>query len=279
MNLTINGSSFSSIYKKLIDKVLNKPDYICCPRNQQIKECINVSLQLSNPYNNLYKNEVRSPDMRYLAGELAFYLSRSNRLEDIQKYSKFWTHISNNDGTVNSAYGYNIFKEQNIYEFTEAQWAYDCLKNDKDSRQAIIRFNKSHHSFDNNKDFPCTIFGQFLIRNNELIFIINMRSNDLKMGIVYDIPFFTVLQQMMYLSLKELYTDLKMGSYIHNVSSMHIYERDFKLFEEMLTKQFKSSALPKIKYNFSEDFEFNVPLDTQLSLSKDPLLKWIKKNK
>lgn len=216
------------------------------PRGKQIKERINESYILTNPYSNMFTNAVRSVPKRYIAGELDWYFSGSNKLEDIVKYSKFWSFICNEDQTLNSAYGYLLFKKLNAHGKTQWSWAYDSLVADKDTRQAMMYFGGPDYQFDGNKDFVCTSYGQFMIRNNKLNFHVYMRSNDLIKGATFDIPFFTVLQQNMLVLLREVYPDLEMGYYFHNATSLHIYESDFELVENMLKNRFEHDGLPAL---------------------------------
>lgn len=272
MSTFLNGNNFAHIYVQLIQRCLNTPDYISSPRGQNIYELINTSIELTNPLNNAYSNYIRPLNTKYLAGELNWYLSGSNSIGDIIGYSKFWNSIKNEDGTLNSAYGYNIFYDKiHATNTSEWEWAIDALIKDKDSRQSIIRINKPYHSREGVKDFPCTLTGQFLIRDNKLNFIINMRSNDLFKGIIYDIPFFTILQQMMRLSLLEYYPDLKLGSYFHNVGSTHIYEKDEDTFKEMLKYLFLEENLPQVSLLKSAYDYF--------SSQEDSLVRWINENK
>lgn len=69
--------------------LLNYADYETAPRGQKIKEFINCSLVIKNPYSNLFKNEIRSVPLKYLANELLLYFSGSNKAEDFVNASKF----------------------------------------------------------------------------------------------------------------------------------------------------------------------------------------------
>ena len=56
-----------------------------------------------------------------------------------------------------------------------------------------------------------------------------MRSNDIFYGLTFDAPFFSFLQQSVYLKLKETYPDLELGVYYHFADNLHFYERHFDL--------------------------------------------------
>jgi len=242
-------NTFAQLYREALEYIYYTPEYITAPRGLKIHEACNMEFVLADPTSNLFYNPKRSPKFRYLYPELLWYFSGRNDLEFISKYSKFWTNIANEDETVNSAYGHLLFNQKNEHGYTEYQWAYESLKNDKDSRQAIMRFNKPEHSYEGNKDFVCTLTGIFHIRNNQLNFTTTMRSQDVWFGIIYDIPFYTLLMQQMLNHLKPIYPELQLGTYVHYVMSEHIYEKNFPEVEEMLKYVFDSAGTPTLKEN------------------------------
>jgi thymidylate synthase len=69
-----------------------------------------------------------------------------------------------------------------------------------------------------------------LAREGRLHLIVQMRSNDVVWGLPYDIFLFTMLQEMLALRL-----GLGLGVYIHSVGSLHLYEKHFKLAENVLS--------------------------------------------
>lgn len=248
----IIGSTFAELYNNIVYAVMNEPHYETAPRGQAIRELVSAKCILKDPTSNLFINAARSVPKRYLAGELLWYFMGTDDLSFIQRFSKFWDGIANDDGTVNSAYGYLIFNEKNEHHISQWQWAYDSLVKDKDSRQAILHFNRPRHQRPGVKDFVCTLTGIFHIRDNRLNFEIDMRSNDVFFGLTYDLPFFSLLQQLMVLHLKPHYPDLKIGTYIHNAKSLHAYERDFSTLNAMMTNVYKSAALPLMEFPLVE---------------------------
>lgn len=274
-------STFANMYEYYIQEVFYNFDYISSPRNQKIKEKINVSFELTNPYNNLFLNEIRTPSRKYLAGELLWYFQGDNSLEFIEKYSRFWSNIACEDKSVNSAYGHLIFKETNKTNITEYQWVLESLIKDKDSRQAIMHFNKSNHQYNGVKDFPCTLNVQFMIRENKLNSHIIMRSSDLFFGISYDIPFFSLLHQNTLLLLKNYYHDLQIGSLFFNTMSLHIYEKDFDILEKSLRYTYYNDFIPKMIEPLKPLLGFNNNLNlinNFLYEDHDVLLNWIQNN-
>jgi len=243
----IKGKTFAEAYKNLLNEVYNKFEYETAPRGMNIREIMNCSVVIENPYSNLFKNDERSVPMKYLKKELALYLSGRNDAEGFSEASKFWNKIANDDGTINSAYGNLIFKiEDTPAKFTQWRWALYSLLQDRDTRQAVMHFNRPCHQYLGVKDFPCTLEMTFHIRDGKLNATTVMRSNDVVKGTTFDIPFFTLVQQMMFNALEKAYPDLKIGTYTHIAHSMHLYESDFELVRKMLEKEFVPDETPRL---------------------------------
>lgn len=248
------SNQFFKIYKKLLNDLLNNPEFVCEPRGLKIHEILNVSIELTNPLNSLYYNTRRSSQEKYIAAETIWYFMGVNTTEFITKYASFWNQIKNpDDKTVNSAYGYCIFNDKNVNQY---EWAVNSLINDKDSRQAVMHFNKEEHQFKGNKDFVCTMYANFHIRNNKLYMSVKMRSNDCVLGLATDAAFFCILQQHVLNDLNQYYPELTLGSYVHQIDSLHLYDRNFNLVKEMLENEFKSlKQWPKVSSNLIKDKE------------------------
>lgn len=250
--LYIEKISFAEAYKAALAHLIDSPEYVCSPRNYKINECLDATLVITDITQNLFSNKIRSVPLNYIKQEIALYLAGVNDSESFEKASKFWSRVKNDDGTVNSAYGKLIFNTPLKDGRSQFDWAFDSLAADKDSRQAIIFFNRPDFQYKENKDFVCTFYMHFFIRENKLFAKINMRSNDIFRGTISDIPFFTLVQYLMFLKLKSIYPELELGSYTHNANSLHIYydickKSDIDICKEMLNNEFVSEkmVLPK----------------------------------
>ena len=242
----IIGESFADVYDKAMDMLLNNYEYKTAPRGLDIHECLNVGLYIENPTLNLFKYEDKSLTLPtgYVKKEMCLYLLGSDDARDFSKASKFWDNIKTKQGKINSAYGNLIFNKSLEDGRSQFDWAFDSLKNDKDSRQSFMRYNNTSHQYDGNKDVPCTFIQGFHIRDNKLHTTVEMRSNDLIKGTTYDIPSFILFQRLMLLRLREVYPDLEMGSYTHFANSFHLYSTDFELVERRLNSQILENAYP-----------------------------------
>ncbi len=251
-------------YLGSLEDVYDNPEHVSSPRGQKVREKLNYQFTIVNPQpipiQTLDEERNKVIDS-YSKKEFDLYESCANTAEEFGKASKFWLKLANPDGTVNSAYGYLIFKNKShgssfeqelkvispskfegdgtISEYvpvkrTPWEWAKKSLIDDKDTRQAILRFSLPEHQWVGNKDQTCTLHGIFMIRDNKLNLTINMRSNDLTLGLVYDLPWFISLIYKMKDELKDVYPDLEIGNYTHYVHNLHIYDRDEEKILKMI---------------------------------------------
>lgn len=281
-----SGITFAEVYSASLLDLFANSEYETKPRDLKIKENLNVSLIVKDPSFCLYKNPFRSSQYKYIAAEFLWYFLGRNDVKFIKKYASFWDSIKNDNGTVNSAYGNLIFKRKNKYDLTQYEWAYQSLINDKDTRQAILHFNTPEHQYFSNKDFVCTIYAVFHIRNNKLNFTVHMRSNDVILGTPTDFAFFATLQCQMLAHLKPTYLELELGTLTHCVDSYHLYERHFGLVDNMIDHPFTAEQMPTVSKNLinidgsstdSIQGLFECKDDGHL-YDNDKLYKWIFKN-
>lgn len=260
-------------------------------RGTKSTELLDVALEISDPRKCLYLNKERGSQKKYIAAEFLWYYMGRNDAAFISKWAKFWETIQNQDGTVNSAYGNLIFRPSIRGGLTQYQWAIRSLISDKNTRQAVMHFNRPDHQYFGNKDFVCTMYANCHIRNNKFYMSVFMRSNDAIWGTPTDVAFFCSLQIQMYNHLKVAYPNLELGSYTHVANSYHVYDRHYDLVKRMMDEPFESEELPPIVSNLIEiDGSPSQSLQTLMTAATateenylifqdgDDLLKWIYSN-
>jgi thymidylate synthase len=259
--------SVHDAYLYALADIYDNPDATSSPRGQKVREKFNYQFTIKDP--KVEPIVTLDPERNvvikdYSQKEFDLYESCSNLVEDFGKASKFWLKLANPDGTINSAYGYLVWKRKSHgspfetklevvspprfegdgtishvgqVQRTPWEWCLQALIADKDTRQAILRFSLPEHFWVGNKDFTCTLHGYFQIRDNKLSLTINMRSNDMTLGLVYDLPWFISLIHRMRDDLKSVYPDLEIGNYTHYVHNIHVYDRDEDKILKMLGRK------------------------------------------
>ena len=217
---------FNKKFKKIITDI-KKDGQLSQPRDMKVRELV-IDQREFDPRYTVADFPSRKFNYKYFAGELAWYLMKDRDINYISQFSGFWKHITN-PGTneINSNYGSLIFNEQ-------LEWVMDSLKADKNTRQAIAFLNQPKYQFEGNKDFVCTMYLNFFIRDNKLNMKVQMRSNDIFYGLTFDAPFFSFVYQHVLIELKNTYPELETGIYYHCADNIHYYERHFDLADDIL---------------------------------------------
>lgn len=217
-NITTNVDDIDTAWLFWYDKLVNQAASMESRDGDVRGEIINAVTVLSNPTNNIMKNDVRKLSMKYAIGEMLWYMSGKPLLKEIQKYGKGWDRMSDDGVHVNSNYGWCISEK---YGFDQWEWCKNELKKNPNSRRAVIHIKNA--SAEESKDVNCTVCLQFFIREGKLHCTAYMRSNDIWMGFPYDVFQFTCMQILMSMEL-----EVEIGTYTHIAGSLHLYKRDYE---------------------------------------------------
>lgn len=167
----------------------------------------------------------------YVQRELDWYKSMSLNVKDIPggkqeaNPPQIWTSVADHDGFINSNYGWAIWHNLNFNQYKNCV---EELKKNKDSRRAIMIYTRPQMWYDYNEhgrsDFMCTNAVQYLVRDDKVHAIVQMRSNDAIFGYKNDRAW---QQYVLDEVAKEI--DYPAGDIIWNAGSLHVYERHFNL--------------------------------------------------
>lgn len=184
------------------------------------KALYNRGFLIENPLERVITTPWRKFSTKYAEKEYEWYLSGDRSVEEIKKYAKIWDKMHNGDNIVNSNYGWQWMRENQLDKCIEQ------LKKSKDTRQAWFTIfdgkEKDMYEFDT----PCTLSVGFDIKPhiNKLDMTVLMRSNDLVFGFCNDQYCWTKLQETI---ANEL--NIPIGSYYHFAHDLHIYERHYNM--------------------------------------------------
>jgi thymidylate synthase len=179
----------------------------------------NVLIELQSPGDNNIKTPWRKWNRNYAQYEFNWYLSGNPNAEEISKKAKIWATMMDEQGNVNSNYGYQWQRNDQLTKVI------DILRNDPKTRRASISLYDGKEIDTYQKDTICTYAINFYIdRNDSLSMQVMMRSNDLVYGFCNDQYCFSELQHIVANELKKT-----VGKYYHYVCNMHIYERHYNL--------------------------------------------------
>lgn len=181
----------------------------------------NVGINILKPEDRNITTTWRRWSKKYAEREWKWYLSQNRSVEEIKKYAKTWDKMHNGDNIVNSNYGWQ-WNRNNQLENTILQ-----LSNNPNTRQAWISIFDGKEKSEYAYDTPCTIAIGFDIKpysKNTVDMTVIMRSCDLVYGFCNDQYCFTKLQEYVAKRLRK-----KVGIFTLFAHDLHIYKKHFDL--------------------------------------------------
>ena len=161
----------------------------------------------------------------YIQRELEWYESMSLYVDDIPGITPaIWQQVADRGGKINSNYGWAIYHKDNGLQYVRV---FNELLHLPNSRRAVMIYTRptmwEDYKRDGMSDFMCTNTVQYVIRNEQLVAIVQMRSNDVVFGYRNDYAWQKHIADT-------LTADLgltKEPKIIWHVGSLHVYERHF----------------------------------------------------
>lgn len=194
------------------------------PRGIETREVIGHQLRFNMQHPVLLIAD-RELGYKFLCAEAAWILSGDNKVSSIHRYSKAISKFSDDGVFFKGAYGPKVVDQ--------LTYVVDCLEKDTDSRQAVMSIWRENPR--NSFDTPCTLNLQFLIRENKLHTIVNMRSSDIWLGVPYDAFNFTMISCAVLLLLRRRTgSQVALGTQYFNAGSQHLYETNFEQAEKVI---------------------------------------------
>jgi thymidylate synthase len=209
----------SEAYVALVRRVLNEGEPTV-PRGQHTFELMNVTVQVENLAAAHVLRTARRLSPKIMATEYMHLLGGISSLEQLDLASGGRFSQFADDGRLKGAYGPRIRHQ--------LPRVVDLLRRDPDTRQAVLSIWTQNEHISPSKDVPCTVSVQFLLRNDKLHVRTSMRSNDVILGVPYDWFMMSRLGMSVASCL-----GVEPGSYTHTVGSMHLYDRDLGIANDV----------------------------------------------
>jgi len=191
------------------------------------KALFNVGFYIENPaLNNIEDGKVkRNWSIEYAEAEWQWYLVGLPNIkmlgEIYGKIPEIWKRMANDEGYVNSNYGYQWQRNDQLDKVIT------MLRDNPDTRQAAISIYDGKEINEYEYDTPCTYAVQFTVLNNKLNMSVVMRSNDLWYGFCNDQYQFSKLQLLV--AQKAGYD---VGTYYHFAHNLHLYDNKLPVMNE-----------------------------------------------
>lgn len=185
------------------------------PRGQKTFDAGHVVIVLETPYDSLPVHCGRDLNVKIAAAEAIQLVGGFSDPDFMLNIAPQFANYMEDEGFFHGAYGRRIG--------TQLRDVVYKLKSDAHSRQAVLTlWDPMLDNYAGKRDYPCTVaigfgFGPY----NRLSMNVTMRSNDVWLGLPYDLFQFSQLHLTVCNAM-----DVPPGEYTHTAWSMHIYERD-----------------------------------------------------
>jgi len=213
----------NEIYMGLIRDCISCGDEVS-PRGQLSHELIqnNEAFNMESP---IITIEERGLDYQFMAAEAYWILTGQRHLDEFVK--KNLIKYSDDGETMYGAYGPPFV--------AQVDGVVSKLLADPDTRQAVISIWRPNP--DNSKDIPCTVGMQFLLRNGRIHTNVWMRSQDVWLGLPYDLFTFTMMTAMIRARinshLEEMHPKYTLGFINITAGSRHLYNRHVEVSQDL----------------------------------------------
>jgi thymidylate synthase len=231
-------------YLTLIDSVLANGSF-ASPRGEKTVEVTGATILLHNPEKSIPVGVGRKLKLEIGAAESAQLIAGASSAEMMMNAGRNFAFFVEYDRLF-GAYGPRVY--------TQLSTVVRLLTTDPETRQAGVVIFRPDDNAINTRDVPCTLELWFMIRDGALHMQTSMRSNDCVWGVTYDFWQFTALQCAISRAI-----GVPVGTYRHNVNSLHIYiDRDQAILDRL--HAYDGSAHPPMPALPSKKFDLREPL-------------------
>ncbi|MFE4636229.1 thymidylate synthase [Streptomyces sp. NPDC056773] len=222
--------TFHQAYPRMLRSLIEEPSYRNAPRGYASREQLGVRFRLARADQRVPIVPARRLNIVFNFAEALWYLAGRDDLDFIAYYApSIRKYSADGSRLTGTAYGRALFGAS---EGRPDQWpaVVETLREDPDSKRAVIQiFRGEELQVPGNPDVSCTLGLQFLLREGALHGVGFMRANDVYRGMTSDVFSFTFLQEVL---AREL--GVPLGSYVHQVGSLHLYDPDHARALEVL---------------------------------------------
>ncbi|MBU6390547.1 thymidylate synthase [Patescibacteria group bacterium] len=176
---------------------------------------------------------LRKIPVRGFVAEQAWFIMGSRKPADfLRSYTKIWDIFTNPNDVVTVAYGYRWRKH---FGRDQIRLLIELLEKEPGSRHGVVvAWDPAQDglSLFKKKNVPCPYTFTVNIIGGRLCLHNIVRSNDVTLGLPYDVAGFALLAHILAQKLK-----VRPGIYSHSISNAHIYDSHYSAAEELLKRK------------------------------------------
>lgn len=229
---SFSAATLDDVMRDAIQAIQREGERVNATKGPNV-ELRGVRLEITNPRARLSRTETRGKPFSAL-GELCWYLAGTSRTDFIQYYIDEYKK-SDEDGFIFGGYGSRLLAGAAGNQIANVT---ALLKSKPDTRRAVIQLFAATDILVEHEDVPCTCVLQLLLRGGALHMIVYMRSNDVIWGLAHDVFCFTMLQEIIAISL-----GAALGTYTHVAGSLHLYDQTRDAADSFINEGYQSTKI------------------------------------
>lgn len=267
------GDNFSIIYYEMLKAGYHSLEPYYESRVGEVKDLGPVYYEIKeDKFRFPYLNK-RGINPFFAFAEFSWLITGSNYLKPLQFFIKGYDKYSDDGETLNGAYGHRLRYK---FDVDQLEKAIEGLKKRPESRRIVLTMWSVDDLLAESNDLPCNISIMLKIRNEKLDITIINRSNDLFLGVPYNVLVFYLLQ--CYLAER---IGCGIGTQRHFTDSLHIYKRDMDKIGRVIASNTKESifatseVMPSFNVTSYTDIDHNnINNQNYNGLTKDDFAKF-----
>ncbi|MBD8591215.1 thymidylate synthase [Peribacillus simplex] len=216
--ISLSGKNFTLVYFELLTRALESKERFSNSRIGSVKDLGPAFIEIQDDKFRMPLLKKRNFNPFFALAEFSWFILGSNSLETLQHYINSYDNYSDDGITLNGAYGFRLREK---FDVDQVEKAIHILREDKQTRRVVISMWSVEDLGSMSRDIPCNTSVMLKIREGKLDMTVINRSNDLFMGIPYNVTLFFLFQCYM---AKQIGCDI--GYQRHFTDSLHLYETD-----------------------------------------------------
>lgn len=229
--LFFSGENINDLYFDCLQSCLKACSKTNNSRCGEVYDFGPAYFEFLDPQDQLLTLKNRGYNPYFAIIEAAWIIHGSNQLAPLESVISDYSKYSDDGITLNGAYG---FRMRNYFGEDQLKQAITLLKKEPNTRRAVITLYAPNDLIKNSKDIPCNTTIYIKIRDEKLDLTVLNRSNDLFLGIPYNVFVFNCLQKYIANQL-----ELKPGVQRHFTDSLHLYRENFERVKNVIQKNSK----------------------------------------
>jgi thymidylate synthase len=210
---TIKSANAAEAYDAVLSEIFAQPELRDFPQGM-IHEIVGATVEITDPGKMLISSPARRFNYRSQISEGLWNCAPTDRIHFLERYnSGIRKYIANQEegDRERATWAYGKYISRQLIDAAHE------LVSDPTSRRARVSIQ-----YDGSRGTPpCLTSLQWFIRDGKLTQVTNMRSNDVWRGFPLDVVQFGLMHLMM-----AAYLQVPLGSYFHQVGSLHLYAND-----------------------------------------------------